>query len=83
MPRTAHSPTRLIHDQRCRVFAQEVSKPRLGLLAKVGSAFGEWRAFFSYWGEGLSRAGAALWGNKVALPRAAGFLFMLLLVKNL
>ena len=38
-PQTPHSPPRSLHDQIRGVFAQDVRKPRLGLLAEVGGVF--------------------------------------------
>ena len=55
-----HSPPRPIHHQRGRVFAQDLSKPRLGLLAEVGGAFADGGLFLRCWAEWLTVVRAML-----------------------
>ena len=44
---------------------------------KLVVPFGDGGLFFSYWADIVGEVGSVLRGSKVALPRAAGFLFML------
>jgi hypothetical protein len=49
----------------------------VGLFRKLVVPFGDGGLFFSCWADFVGEVGSVLWGSNVALPRAAGFLFML------